>query len=41
MSKIAVIGGGAAGLIAAYFAAFNGHNVTLFKKMRNAEKKFI
>ena len=39
MSKIAVIGGGAAGLIAAYFAAFNGHNVTLFEKNEKCGKK--
>ena len=29
---VAIIGGGAAGLMAAYAAAENGHNVVLFEK---------
>ncbi|MDE5943283.1 MAG: NAD(P)/FAD-dependent oxidoreductase [Clostridia bacterium] len=39
MSKIAVIGGGAAGLVAAYAAATNGNNVTLFEKNEKCGKK--
>lgn len=39
MSKIAVIGGGAAGLVAAYFAALKGHNVTVFEKNEKCGKK--
>ena len=39
MSKIAVIGAGAAGLMAAYAAAANGHNVTLFEKNEKSGKK--
>ncbi|MDE7453437.1 MAG: NAD(P)/FAD-dependent oxidoreductase [Clostridia bacterium] len=39
MSNIAVIGGGAAGLIAAYAAAVNGHSVTLFEKNEKCGKK--
>ena len=32
MSKVIVIGGGAAGAVAAIFAARNGHRVELFEK---------
>ena len=32
MKKVCVIGGGAAGLMAAYTAAENGHNVILLEK---------
>ncbi len=39
MSKIAVIGGGAAGLVAAYAAALNGNDVTLFEKNEKCGKK--
>ncbi|MDE7265512.1 MAG: FAD-dependent oxidoreductase, partial [Clostridia bacterium] len=39
MSKIAVIGGGAAGLVAAYAAAANGNSVTLFEKNEKCGKK--
>ncbi|MDE6868835.1 MAG: NAD(P)/FAD-dependent oxidoreductase [Clostridia bacterium] len=39
MSKIAVIGGGAAGLVAAYAAAANGNDVTLFEKNEKCGKK--
>ena len=37
--KIAVIGGGAAGLVAAYFAAAGGADVTLFEKNEKCGKK--
>lgn len=39
MKKVAVIGAGAAGLIAAYFAAKNGHTVTVFEKNEKSGKK--
>lgn len=39
MSKIAVVGAGAAGLMAAYSAAANGHAVTLFEKNEKCGKK--
>ena len=39
MSKVAVIGGGAAGLVAAYAAAKNGHEVNLFEKNEKLGKK--
>ncbi len=39
MSKVAVIGAGAAGLIAAYFAAKNGNDVTAFEKNEKSGKK--
>ena len=39
MSNIAVIGGGAAGLVAAYAAAANGNSVTLFEKNEKCGKK--
>lgn len=39
MSKVAVIGGGAAGLMAAYAAAANGNSVTLFEKNEKCGKK--
>ncbi len=39
MRKIAVIGAGAAGLMAAYAAAANGHSVTLFEKNEKSGKK--
>lgn len=42
MSKnIIVVGGGAAGMLAAYFAADAGNKVTLLEKMRNLERKYI
>ncbi len=37
--KIAVIGGGAAGLVCAYFAALNGGNVTVYEKNEKCGKK--
>ena len=39
MKNVAVIGGGAAGLMAAYAAAKNGHNVVLFEKNEKIGKK--
>lgn len=37
--RVAVIGGGAAGLMAAYAAAKNGHNVTIYEKNSKCGKK--
>ena len=39
MKKVAVIGAGAAGLMAAYAAAKNGNNVTVFEKNEKCGKK--
>lgn len=39
MKNVCIIGGGAAGLMAAYAAAENGHNVTLFEKNEKLGKK--
>lgn len=39
MSKVIVVGGGAAGMFAAYFAAQNGHTVTLLEKNEKLGKK--
>lgn len=39
MSKVAVIGGGAAGMMAAIAAAENGHDVSLFEKNEKLGKK--
>lgn len=39
MSKILVIGGGAAGMMAAVFAARNGHEVTIYEKNEKLGKK--
>ena len=39
MKNVAVIGGGAAGLMAAYAAAINGNKVTLFEKNEKCGKK--
>ena len=39
MKNIAVVGGGAAGLMAAYAAGKNGHNVILFEKNEKLGKK--
>lgn len=41
MSKIAIIGGGAAGLLAGITLAQNGADVTIFEKMRQAGKKMM
>ena len=37
--KVAIIGGGASGLICAYFCAVNGNDVTLFEKNEKCGKK--
>ncbi len=39
MGSVAVIGGGAAGMIAAYAAAMNGHKVTIYEKNEKLGKK--
>ena len=39
MSKVIVIGGGPAGMFAAYFAAKNGHQVTLLEQNEKLGKK--
>ncbi len=39
MKNVAVIGAGAAGLVAAYFAAKNGNRVTVFEKNEKSGKK--
>ena len=39
MGKIAVVGGGAAGMIAAIFAARNGNHVEVFEKNEKLGKK--
>lgn len=39
MKSVAVIGGGAAGLVAAYASARNGNNVTVFEKNEKCGKK--
>lgn len=39
MSKVAVIGAGASGLMAAYSAAKNGHDVTVYEKNEKSGKK--
>lgn len=41
MSKILIIGGGAAGMMAAVFAAKNGNNVELFEKNEKLGKKLF
>lgn len=41
MSKIAVSGGGAAGMIAAVFAARNGNEVSLYEKNEKLGKKLF
>ena len=41
MTKVAIIGGGAAGLLAAIAAAQNGAQVTIFEKMRLPGKKIM
>ena len=39
MSKVLVVGGGAAGMFAAIFAAYNGNEVHLFEKNEKLGKK--
>ena len=41
MSKVIVVGGGAAGMMAAYAAGMCGHEVTLLEKMKSQAKRFI
>ena len=41
MSKVAIIGGGAAGMLCGVYAARRGHQVHILEKMRNSEKAFI
>lgn len=41
MSRVLVVGGGAAGMMAALAAAGKGHRVTLFEKMKSWVRKFI
>ena len=41
MKRIAVIGGGASGLMAAYAAAKNGALVSFTRRTRNSERKYI
>ena len=41
MSKVIVIGGGAAGMMAALKAAENGHDVTLLEKNEKLGKKLF
>ena len=39
MSQVIVVGGGAAGMMAAYSAAVTGHQVTLIEKNEKETKK--
>ena len=39
MASVCVIGGGAAGMMAAYYAAINGGEVTLYERNDNCGKK--
>ena len=41
MKEVVVIGAGAAGLMAAYAAAENGHSVTVIEKMKKRAKRSI
>lgn len=41
MKKVAIIGGGASGLLAAYFAAKKGNRVTLFEKQKCLGRKIL
>ena len=41
MSKVLVVGGGAAGMFAAIFAAYNGNEVHLFEKNGNSSEKTV
>ena len=40
MSRIAVVGGGAAGMMAAIRAAERGHRVTIYEKNEKLGKRF-
>ena len=41
MSKVLIVGGGASGMMAAVFAAENGHEVHLFEKNEKLGKKLF
>lgn len=41
MSKVLVVGGGAAGMFAAIFAAYNGNEVHIFEKNDKLGKKTL
>ena len=41
MSKVLVVGGGAAGMFAAIFAAYNGNEVHIFEKNEKLGKKLF
>lgn len=41
MSKVAIIGGGAAGMFAAVFAARRGHEVSVYEKNEKLGKKLF
>ena len=41
MSKVLIIGGGAAGMMAAAFAAKNGNRVEVFEKNEKLGKSFL
>lgn len=41
MSKVVIIGGGAAGMAAAIGAAECGHDVSVYEKMKSLEKRSI
>lgn len=40
MSKVLIVGGGAAGMFASIFAAKNGNEVHVFEKNENLERSF-
>lgn len=40
MSKVLIIGGGAAGMMAGVFAARNHHEVHILEKTRNSARKY-
>ena len=41
MSKVLIVGGGAAGMFASIFAAKNGNEVHVFEKMKTWKEAFI
>lgn len=41
MSKVLIIGGGAAGMMAGMFAAGNGHEVHIYEKNEKLGKKLL
>lgn len=40
MSKVAIVGGGAAGMLCGVYAARRGHQVHILEKMKNLERSF-